>query len=76
MRHGEQQGFVKIIIAIVVAIFVLAYFGFDIKGWLDSPEIKEFFFTLWDTIKFVTTDYIVAPLLKLWELLGAWIDSF
>lgn len=76
MRH-EEQGFIKIIIIIVIAVFALSYFNvFDMRSWLDSPEIKQFFVSTWESLKFITANYIIDPALRLWEFLRASIDKF
>lgn len=75
MRH-EDRGFLKIVIIIVIAIFALAYFEiFDVRATLDDPSTKNFFIHTWESIKFITTNYIIEPALRLWEFLRASFDK-
>ncbi len=62
-----KKGFIKDIIIIIVAVFLLNYFGFDVKGWLNSPEVKGQIFTIWDFIKNIWTSYIQGPVDYLWN---------
>lgn len=58
--HHKQSGFLKIIVLIVVAIAILAYFKVDIRGLVDNISSSEMFTTIWTTVK----DFS----LKIWTL--------
>jgi len=64
----RSRGFIKQILIIIVAIVVLNYvFKINIRDWLDKPEIRLFFVHSWQIIQFVTTHYVITPLLSLWD---------
>ncbi|MEK9201746.1 MAG: hypothetical protein AAB944_02135 [Patescibacteria group bacterium] len=62
-----KKGFIKDIIIIIIAVFLLNYFGFDVKKWLDSPEVKGQIFIVWDLIKNIWINYIQGPADYLWN---------
>lgn len=70
-RHTKQSGLIKTILLVVVAIFILHLLGFNIREWLDNPSIKEFFVSLWQTLKFVFQTFIIGPAVWLID----WIKS-
>lgn len=61
------KGFIKDIIIIVIAVLLLNYFGFDVKEWLDKPEVKEQIFAVWDFIKNIWINYVKGPADYLWN---------
>jgi len=39
--NSNSKGFIKAIIIIVIILIILAFYGFDIKDAVDSPNFKE-----------------------------------
>ncbi|MCK5060141.1 MAG: hypothetical protein KAR00_03315 [Candidatus Pacebacteria bacterium] len=64
---NRQQGIIKEIIIIVVAVFALNYIGFDVKEFLDSPQIKSAFDATWSLFQTVWADYIKEPIFYVWD---------
>lgn len=62
-----KKGFISSIIIIVIAILALSYFGFDIKGWLDSPQVKSVVGPAIEFIKNLWTNYIQGFVDYLWN---------
>lgn len=66
----NNRGFIKIVIFIIIVLAILAYYGFDIKKLIASPEIKTKISFIWDWIKDFWINYIWHWVLWLWEHLG------
>jgi len=63
-----NRGFIKQILLIVIAIFLLAYFElFDIREWLDNPGTKDFFSNTWISIRDFISAWVVNPILNFWN---------
>lgn len=53
------RGFVGTIVLIIIAIvFLKLWLGFDIFRWLNTPEVKTFFFKIWDIIRIIWERYL------------------
>jgi len=48
----KKQGFVKLIIIIIVGIVILSAFNVSIRELLNKPIVKDNFFYVWNGIKF------------------------
>ncbi len=66
-KTGREHGFIKAIILIVIILAILAYWGFDIKKVLTSPEFKEKGAFIWNWIKDLWTNYIWYWLMWVWD---------
>ncbi len=65
----KDQGFIKWIILIVIALVILGYYGFDVRQAIDAPTtqsnlnwFKEFCLWVWDHI-------LRIPVTFIWEQL-------
>lgn len=56
----RQQGIIKLIIVIVVALALLSYFNVDLRHWADKLEIRAFFLKI--------KPYVVAGWAKVVDL--------
>lgn len=61
------RGFIRDIIIIVVAVLALNYFGFDVKGWIDSPQVKAVIGPALEFIENIWTNHILGFILYLWN---------
>jgi len=68
-KTNTQQGFVREIVIIAMAVLFLNYIGFDVKEFLDSPEVKDAFQTTLDFLKTVWISYIKGPALYVWNVI-------
>jgi hypothetical protein len=57
---GGIIGYILIIIAVVI---VLGYFGFDLRGILESPQVQENLQYVWNIVK--------PPIIWVWNLIEA-----
>lgn len=53
---------------VIIVILILSYFGMDIRGFLNSPKVKENFFYVWNILIDIWNDYIVGALKKVVEI--------
>ena len=60
--RGGIVGYILIILAVVI---VLGYFGFDLRGIIESPQVQENLQYVWNIIK--------PPVVWVWDLVkGIW----
>jgi hypothetical protein len=72
---NKQSGFLKIIIVIIIAIAIIAYFKIDIRGLVETYVDKDGLLEIWNSIK--------GFFLKIWEFMvdfwqehiQPWIES-
>lgn len=64
----RNQGLIKLIILIIVAVVILSYFGFDLKSILTSDLIKNNFGFLWDGLKTIWNSYLSEPANFVWGI--------
>lgn len=67
---NKQQGLIKMIVLIIIAIAVLSYYGIDIKEFFTSPQFQKNFGYVRDFITDIWTTYLAEPVAKLW---GIWL---
>lgn len=62
---NPQRGFLRTILIIIIAIFILSYFGFDLRKTADSPTTKSNFQYVKELV-IKGIEFILKPLRKLW----------
>lgn len=67
MNFRKPQGLIQLVILIVIGLAILAYYGFDIKDWLDSIEFKQKFSSIWNWIRDLWLNYIWHWVVWTWE---------
>ena len=67
----KEQGLVKMIILIIIAIAILSWYGVDIKDFFMSEQVQKNFSYVWGFIKDIWSDYLATPASKLWDI---WIQ--
>lgn len=67
-NKSHQEGIIKMIILIIIAIAVLSYFGINIKDFFTSPQAKENFGLIWNFITNIWDNYLVEPSSYLWNI--------
>ena len=45
-----NRGLIKLVLLIVIALIVLGAYGFNLKDYIDSPEIQENLSLAWDIV--------------------------
>jgi hypothetical protein len=68
---NKQNGLIKMIILIIIAIAVLSWYGVDIKEFFTSPQAQQNFGYVWGFITDLWSNYLVGPATKLW---GIWLQ--
>ncbi|MCR4274800.1 MAG: hypothetical protein NUW02_01995 [Candidatus Campbellbacteria bacterium] len=63
----NYQGFIKIILIIVIALIVLGYFGLNITDILASPVVKENLAWFWNFLTHIWSTYLSGPATWLWN---------
>jgi hypothetical protein len=67
----KEQGLIKAIILIVIAIAILSWYGVDIKEFFMSEQVQKNFGYVWNFIKDIWSEYLAEPASKLW---GIWLQ--
>lgn len=65
---NTQQGFVKWIIIIIIALIVLGYFGFDIKKAIEAPTTQNNLTYVQKVVSNVWHNYLKKPAAYLWGI--------
>jgi hypothetical protein len=67
----KEQGLVKMIILIIIAIAILSWYGVDIKEFFTSEQVQKNFGYIWNFIKNIWSDYLAGPFSTLWNV---WLE--
>ena len=65
--HKNANGFIQIILLLVIGLIVLGYFGFNLKEILTSPVVKENLTYAWELTKTVWSNWLQEPALWVFE---------
>ena len=63
----RNNGFIRFVIIIIIAIIILSYLGFDIRKIMTSDMVKNNFSYVWNFIKTVWFDYLSVPFTFAWN---------
>jgi hypothetical protein len=66
-KSAGENGFVKMIIILVIALLVLSYLGFDLKSTVESQTTKSNFGYVWGYTKAFWDKYLQTPAEWLWQ---------
>lgn len=64
-----ERGFIGTVVLIVVVIFVVSYYGFDLREIIESPETKQNFLYTREWIVYIWKNFIVEPFSIAWHYL-------
>jgi hypothetical protein len=67
MRQTRQKGFIEAIVIIIIAIATLSYFGINLRGFFDSPLVRENFKYVFDFATWLWHGYLRTPVLLFWK---------
>jgi hypothetical protein len=65
---NKEQGLIKMIILIVIAIAILSYYGVDIKDFFTSPQFQKNFGYVTEFIGDTWTTYLAEPAGRVWDI--------
>ena len=63
----HNQGFIRTVIIIVVALLILSYFGFNIRDIVNSPAGRDNFSYTQEIMIKVWNNYLKKPVTYLWN---------
>jgi hypothetical protein len=66
--RNKQGGIIKLIILIVIGLAVLSYFGFNLRGLVESEAFQSNWNFFWGKVAYVWNTYLAAPAHYLWDL--------
>lgn len=69
IQYNHQQGLIKMIILIVIAIVILSYYGVDLKKVFTSPQVQKNLGYVWNFITMLWNDYLAAPATFVWGII-------
>ncbi len=67
----REGGFIKIILLIILALVVLGFFGYNLRDITNSPNVHDNLVFVWDLLVKIWHNFIVTPVLWLWDKLVA-----
>ncbi len=65
MRTNE--GLIKQVLIIVIALIILGYFGFNLESIIKSPTVQANLQYVWHGVLFVWTTYLQTPAMFVWD---------
>jgi hypothetical protein len=63
----KDQGFIKWIILIVIALIILGYFGFNLRDAVEAPATRDNLSFFKDILLSVWNNILKVPALFVWE---------
>lgn len=66
-RFPKNQGLVRTVLIVLVAILVLSYFGFDIKSIVESPLAQNNIGYVWGFVVGIWNNYLSQPVMYFWN---------
>ncbi len=64
---NNQQGFIRLVILLIIIIAVLSYFNFDVKKFFESDMVKNNFGFVWNWTSYIWETYLAGPARYLWN---------
>jgi hypothetical protein len=68
-----QQGIVKTVILLVIALLILSYYGFDLRKTVDSPTTQSNFSYVKTFVVNFWTNYLEKPAKYVWNIFLTYI---
>ena len=63
----KNQGFIKWIIIIVIALIILGYYGFDVRKAIDAPATQSNLTYVQQIVANVWNHYLKVPVTYIWN---------
>ena len=63
-----NQGIIRLIILLVIAVIVLGYFGISLKAVFMKEEVRGNLGFFWQTTNYVWENYLKGPAIWLWDI--------
>lgn len=63
-----NQGLIKLIILIIIAVVVLSYFNINLRSVLESRAVRDNFGFLWNSAKSIWHNYLAGPADFVWGI--------
>lgn len=60
-KSNNQQGIVKTIIILIIALLILSYYGFNLRSTVESPTTQNNFSYAWGGVVYVWDTYLAKP---------------
>jgi len=65
--HNTNGGFIKWVIILIIAILILSYMGYDLKGIVESQQNKDNFSFVWGYVHAFWDKYCAGPFNWIWD---------
>ncbi len=66
-KQLQQQGFVRFIVLIIIAILVISYFNIDLKTEVEKPQTQKNITYVKDQSQSVWKQYLEKPVFYIWN---------
>jgi hypothetical protein len=70
MRKYAKQGFIQLILIIVLLVIILSLLGVSLSSLFSNPVLQQNFGFLWGWISRAWSNYLAVPFGYLWD---AWV---
>lgn len=65
---ATNQGLIKLIILLIIAIIVLGYFGISLKAIFGQETVRGNLDFVWQTASYVWENYLKSPVIWVWNV--------
>jgi len=69
MRKTGDQGFIQLIIIIVLSVVILSLLGVSISSFINNTTLRENFSLVWHGVIWVWQNYIAPYLQPVWGII-------
>jgi len=84
VKIQKNQGIVRFLLVIIVAVLILSYLGFDIRTFIESDETQGNFKYVWGFFSDLWSDYIAPTWTRyikpvwtyFWSFIGPTLENF
>ncbi len=60
-KINQNQGLIRTILIIIIAVIILGYFRIDIRGVWNSPTVQNNLNFLWESTQYLWKSYLKEP---------------
>lgn len=75
MKLKNQNGFIKLVVLLVIGLVVLGYFGFDMENIVKSPTVSGNLHYAWNLAVAFWNNFLMTPASWIWDKLHGFLPN-
>lgn len=64
---NKKDGFMKLVLIIIIGIIILSYLGFDLRKIIEAPQTQDNLGYVWGIVTNFWNTYLSEPLNNFWQ---------